>query len=163
MRRRCRVSPLSMRRWLSHPGDQHHTLRPTDRGDPQFRSVVLVDGYQQLRVGDARLAAVTAYPPPEHAPVVAPPPDRGDFISVQWALAAADGTNEPLAWICDVSYERYPEFALQLAGRVDSIVARRMRSVELLLVLDVATSSDWTRDDVRLVVPNDKGMWSAWS
>ena len=38
MRRRCRVSPWSMRRWPSHPGDQHHTLRPTDRGDPQFRS-----------------------------------------------------------------------------------------------------------------------------
>jgi hypothetical protein len=163
MRRRCRVSLLSMRRWPSHPGDQHHTLRPTDRDDPQFRSVVLVDGYQQLRVGDARVAAVTSYPPPEHAPVVAPPSDRGDFICVQWALAAADGTNEPLTWICDVSYERYPEFALQLAGRVDSIVVRRMRSVELLLVLDVATSSDWSRDNVRLVVPNDKAMWSAWS
>lgn len=162
MRRRCRLSPLSIRRRPPYPGDQHHTLRPTDRADPQFRSVVLVDGYQQLRVGDARAAAVTAYPPPEHPPIVAPPPDRQDFICVQWALAAVDETNEPLAWICDVSYERYPEFALQLAGRVDPIVARRMCSVELLLVLDVATSADWNRDDVLLVVPNDQGMWSAW-
>jgi hypothetical protein len=152
---------LSIRR-RPPPGDQHHTLRPTDRADPQFRSVVLVDGYRRLWVGDARAVAVTAYPPPGHAPVVPPPSAREDFICVQWALAAVDETNEPVAWICDVSYERYPEFALHLAGRVDSIVARRMRSVELLLVLDVATSADRSRDDVLLVVPNDQGMWSAW-
>ncbi len=81
---------------------------------------------------------------------------------MQWALAAADGRNEPLAWICDVSFERYPEISHQIAGRVDSIVARRMRSIELLLVLDVATTSNWSIEDVRLVVPNDKGMWSLW-
>ncbi len=84
------------------------------------------------------------------------------LICVQWALAAADGRNEPLAWICDVSFERYPEISHQIAGRVDSIVARRMRSIELLLVLDVATTSNWSIEDVRLVVPNDKGMWSLW-
>jgi hypothetical protein len=162
MRRRCRVSPSALRRWPSHPGDQHHTLRPTDRGDPQFRSVVLVDGYQQLSIGGTRAVAVTAYRLPEHPPVVAPPPDPDDFVCAEWTLAATDGRNEPLAWICDVSYERHPEIAHQIAGRVDSIVARRMGTADLLVVLDVATSSNWSTDDVRLIVPNDKGMWSAW-
>jgi hypothetical protein len=157
------VSPSTLCRWPSHRGDRHHhSLRLTDRADPQFRSVVLVDGYQELWVGGTRAVAVTAYPLPEHPPVVAPPPDSDDFICVQWALAAVDGRTEPLAWICDVSFERCPEIAHQIAGRVDSIVAQRMRTVELLLILDVSTCSNWSTDDVRLVVPNDKGMWSQW-
>jgi hypothetical protein len=104
--------------------------------------------------------AVTAYPLPEHPPVSAPPPDHDDFVCAQWILASADGRQEPLACVCDVTYERHPEIAHQLAGRVDSTVARRMSSIDLLLVLDVDTSSDWSTNDVRLIVPNDKGMWS---
>jgi hypothetical protein len=162
MRRRCRLTPTSLDLWPGHRGPQHHTLNAGDRADPQFRAVVLVDGYQQLRIGHTSAVAVTAYKLPEHPTVAAPPPDHDDFICAQWGLASADGRNEPLAWVCDITFERYPETAHQLAGRIDPVVARRMHSVDLLLVLDVPTSSIWNTDDVRLIVPNDKGLWSSW-
>ena len=77
-------------------------------------------------------------------------------------LRRPTGGVSPLAWVCDITFERYPETAHQLAGRIDQVVARRMHSVDLLLVLDVPTASNWNTDDVRLIVPNDKGLWSPW-
>jgi hypothetical protein len=162
MRRRYRVEPVSARRWPSHGGDEHQSLRADDRADPQFRSVVLVDGYQMLRIGKTSAVAVTEFPLPDHPRVQAPPPDRDDYVCAQWGLCAADGRNEPLVWLCDVSYELYPDIAHQLAGRVDATVAKRMRWADMLVVLDVPTSLDWSPDDVRLVVPNDKALWSPW-
>ena len=162
MRRRCRLTPTSMDVWPGHRGPLHHTLKAGDRADPQFGAVVLVDGYQQIRIGHTSAVAVTACKLPEHPPVEAPPPDPDDFICAQWGLASADGRSEPLAWVCDIAFEHYPGTAHQLAGRIDQVVARQMHSVDLLLVLDVPTSSNWNTDDVRLIVPNVKGLWSPW-
>ena len=162
MRRRCRLTPTSLDRWPAHRGPQHHTLKAGDRADPQFAR-----SFSSMATSSCESDTPPPSPSPPTSspstrPLQAPPPDPDDFICAQWGLASADGRNEPLAWVCDITFERYPETAHQLAGRIDQVVARRMHSVDLLLVLDVPTASNWNTDDVRLIVPNDKGLWSPW-
>jgi hypothetical protein len=38
-----------------------------------------------------------------------------------------------------------------------------LRDADLLLVLDVPTAGPWTSSNVRLLIPNDREMWSPWS
>jgi hypothetical protein len=163
MRRRCHAIRARLESEPARREVEHNTLKMCDRADPRFASIVLVDGYQRLRIGDTSAVAVTAYSPPDDPPVTAPPPDPDDYVCVQYMMAKDDEAQDELVWMCDVSYERYPEVAYLLGGRLDRIVAMRMRSADLLLVVDSVAAANWTLEDVRLVVPNDSGLWTPWS
>lgn len=165
MKRRCRLTPTRpWRPWEVEPGTGHSSLKAGDRDDPQFDTIVLVDGYVRTRVGRETAVAVTAYMPPGSPPLTSPRSAPGDFINVQYMVAAADEHNEELLWMADVSYDLQPDAVYLLGGRIDAVVARQMRLVDLVVVLDVvATSESWTTDDVRLILPNDREMWSPWS
>lgn len=78
-------------------------------------------------------------------------------------IAAADEHNEELLWMVDVSFDLQPEATYLLGGRIDAFVAKNMRLVDLVVVLDVPTSEFSTTDDIRLILPNDREMWSQWS
>jgi hypothetical protein len=139
----------------------HRSLRPGDRVDPQFDSVVLVDGYQPCRFGASSVLAVTAYQRPDTGPIAEPPLDSSDYLLCQFAFARDRDSASALMWVCDLSYEAHPEAGHLLGGRVDDGVARTMRSAEFIVVLDVPTSSAWTMDNVCLKLPNNREMWAA--
>jgi hypothetical protein len=77
-------------------------------------------------------------------------------------VATADEHNEELLSMVDVSYDLQPDAAYLLGGRIDAVVVRKMRLVDLV-VLGVPTSEFWTTDDIWLILPNDREMWSPWS
>ncbi len=159
-RRRRARRPLVCARPIVRNITEHRTLRPEDRDDPQFLSTVLVDGYQPLRLGDAAVVAVSPYP--SRPTLVAPPWETDDFMCVQYAIARADERGVDLVWMCDVSWERFPDYTYLLAGRIDQIVVRRMRTAKMLLVLDAPLTPAWGSSDVRFAVPNDQDLWSPW-
>jgi hypothetical protein len=138
-------------------------LKPGDRDDRRFDSIVLVDGYIRIRMGRRMAVAVTAYMPPGSPPLISPMSAPGDFINVQYMVAAVDEGNEELLWMVDVSYDLEPDVAHLLGGRVDGFVAKQMRLVDLVVVIDVPTAKGWTTDNIRLILPNNREMWSLWS
>jgi hypothetical protein len=142
---------------------RHISLRSGDRDDRRFDSIVLVDGYVLLCMGRRTAVAVTAYMPPGSPPLIPPMSAPGDFINVQYMVAAADERTEELLWMVDVSYDLEPDAAYLLGGRVDGFVAKQMRLVDLVVVIDVTTAEAWTTDNIRLILPNDREMWSLWS
>jgi hypothetical protein len=100
------------------------SLKPSDRDNRRFDSILLVDGYVHIWM-DRRIAvAVTAYMPPGGARLISRVFAPGDFINVQYMVAAADERNEELLWMVDVSYDLEPDAAFLLGGRVDGFVAK---------------------------------------
>ena len=138
----------------------HSSLRTGDRADPQFDSVVLVDGYQPFMIGTTSAIAVTAYPRAGTGPVEEPPFDSADYLLCQFAIARVNDPGGGLMWLCDVSFELNPDTSYLLGGRIDDGMAQRMRWAEFIVVLDVPTSSAWTMDNVCLKMPNDQEMWT---
>lgn len=159
-RHRCK-SPAPTRSRPAGPGPlPHRSLKPGDRFDRQFESVVLVDGYQPCRFGTTPVIAVTACPRPGAGAIAEPPLDSFDYVLCQFAIARDRHSEHELIWICDLGYEAVPDAGYLLGGRLDDPVARSMRSAEFIVVLDVPTSSAWTIEDVCLKLPNDLTMWS---
>lgn len=139
----------------------HRSLKPGDRFDRQFESVVLVDGYQPCRFGTTPVIAVTACTRPGARAVAEPPFDSFDYVLCQFAIARDRHSEHALIWICDLGYEAVPDAGYLIGGRLDDSVARSMCSAEFIVVLDVPTSSAWTMDNVCLRLPNDLELWAA--
>ena len=159
MKHRCRPTSAALRRqWAMEPGTGYHSSKQAIARTQSTRSFSSTLRPRSDRPGDGRRR--DRYTPPGSPPLVSPGSAPGDFITSSTLLARPRSRRAALDGRRQLRLR--PGDDLPARRPVDAFVAEQMRAVDLLLVLAVPTSEPWTTDDVCLIIPNDREMWSSW-